>query len=54
MGKVRLLVDGQDVDLPARTADHHLLEPGRTALVVEIKDGVAVVTSVPLLPKPQA
>lgn len=51
LGKVRLLVDGQDVDLPARTSDPHLIEPGRQALVVEVQDGVAIVTSVPQLPK---
>lgn len=43
-GKVRVEVGGQDVDLPARTLDPGRIERGARAMVVEIKDGVAVVT----------
>lgn len=46
LGKVRVEVDGQDVDLPARTMDDRLLAPQQQVLVVEIKDGVAQVTSI--------
>ena len=50
LGKVRVLVDGQDVDLLARTSDPHALLPGQTALIVEVDDGVAVVTPLARLP----
>lgn len=45
-GKVRVEVGGQDVDLPARTLDPGRIERGTRAMVVEVKDGVAVVTPV--------
>jgi hypothetical protein len=44
LGKVRLLVDGQYVDLPARTRDALRLEPKQGVIVVEVVDGVAEVT----------
>ncbi len=50
-GKVRLLVGGQDVDLPARTMDPGRMERGSKAMVVEVKNGVAVVTPVALRAK---
>lgn len=46
LGKVRVQVDGQDVDLPARTQDEALLGIRERVLVVSVKDGVAEVTSV--------
>lgn len=45
-GKVRVQVGGQDVDLPARTLDRGSLARGSTALVVEVRGGVAVVTPI--------
>lgn len=44
-GKVRVVVGGADVDLPARSADAQRLERGDVALVVNVKGGVATVTS---------
>ncbi|MCK6504547.1 hypothetical protein L6R53_14275 [Myxococcota bacterium] len=44
-GKVRVLIDGQDVDLPARTQDGRRLELREKVLVVSVRDGVAEVTS---------
>lgn len=45
-GKVRVVIDGQDVDLPARTGDDRTLELKQQVLVVRVVDGVAEVTSV--------
>ncbi len=45
-GKVRVVIDGQDVDLPARTKDDRTLELKQQVLVVRVVDGVAEVTSV--------
>ena len=45
-GKVRVQVDGQDVDLVARTQDEHRLELKEQVLIVQIVDGVAEVTSI--------
>lgn len=44
-GKVRVLIDGQDVDLPARTQDGRRLELREKVLVVSVHDGIAEVTS---------
>ena len=44
LGKIRVVVGGQDLDLPARTQDERRIERGESALVVEVRDGVAVVT----------
>lgn len=49
-GKVRVQFGGQDVDLPARTQDHGSIERGQTALVVEVRGGVAMVTPLRQLP----
>ena len=43
-GKVRALVDGQSVDLLARSLDEGLLDRGEKVLVVDLKDGTALVT----------
>ncbi len=47
MGKVRILVDGQHVDLPARTQCEDTMERDEKALIVTVDDGVAYVTPVP-------
>jgi hypothetical protein len=44
LGKVRLLIDGQYVDVPARTRDAHKLGLKQSVIVVEVIDGVAEVT----------
>lgn len=49
-GKVRVVLGGQDVDLMASTQDRHRLERGSRALVVEVRQGVAVVTPLRALP----
>ncbi len=46
LGKVRVVIDGQDVDLPARTGDGALLGVREEVLVVGVSDGVAEVTAV--------
>lgn len=46
LGKVRLLIDGQYVDLPARTQDERSLNRGEVALVVQVEEGVAQVTPI--------
>ena len=46
-GKVRVVVDEQHIDLPARTQSGQLIERGHTALVLQIEDGVANITPVP-------
>lgn len=43
IGKIRLRVDGQDVDLPANTRESTPLQTGTPALVVDVQDGVAEV-----------
>ena len=43
-GKIRALVDGQSVDLLAQSLDDGLLERGEKVLVVDLKDGTALVT----------
>ncbi|MBN1335175.1 MAG: hypothetical protein JXB39_04385 [Deltaproteobacteria bacterium] len=45
MGKVRLSVEGQYVDLPATTRDAELLPLKTRVIVVDLKDGVADVTA---------
>lgn len=47
VGKVRVTVGGQDVDLMARSSDGVRLEPRQRVLVVGVDDGVAEVTSLP-------
>ncbi len=46
VGKVRALVDGQAVALLARTGDDALLPRREPVLVVDVQDGVAVVTAI--------
>jgi membrane protein implicated in regulation of membrane protease activity len=48
LGKVRLMLDGQYVDLPARTQCKELISRGNKVLVVDVSDGVADITSVPI------
>ena len=43
-GKIRTLVGGQTVDLLASSLDEHSLERGSKVLIVDIKDGIAMVT----------
>lgn len=45
LGKIRLTHQGQIVELPARTSEDRLLERKEPVLVVEIRDGVAEITS---------
>lgn len=45
-GKVRVQIDGQDVDLLARTQDERALNPREKVLIIGVNDGVAEVTSV--------
>ncbi len=47
MGKVRVLMDGQMVDLPATTQCEDLMGRDEKALVVHVEDGVAHITPVP-------
>ena len=47
MGKVRVLLDGQMVDLPAMTQADDIIERDEKALVVHVEDGVAHITPVP-------
>jgi len=47
LGKVRVATGGGDVDLPARTQDGRPIPVRETVLVVDVKDGVAQVTSLP-------
>ena len=46
-GKIRLLVDGQHVDLFARTKCDELIERKANVLVVDITDGMSNVTTLP-------
>lgn len=46
-GKIRLRVDGQYVDLPARTRCEAVIDRNQKALVVHLEDGVAQITPVP-------
>jgi hypothetical protein len=46
-GKVRILMDGQHVDLIARTSCEDTMERNETTLVVSVDDGVANITPVP-------
>ncbi len=47
MGKVRVVLDGQTVDLPATTQCDEIIEREAKALVLQIEDGVAQITPVP-------
>ena len=47
MGKVRILMDGQHVDLPARTQCEDTMERDQKALIVSMNEGVAQITPVP-------
>ena len=47
MGKVRVLLDGQMVDLPATTRAEETIERDAKALVLQVEDGVAHITPVP-------
>ena len=47
MGKVRSVVDGQHVDLPARTRCEDIMNREEKALIVSVDDGVAEITPVP-------
>lgn len=46
LGKVRVVIDGQTVDLMARTSDGRMLDIRDKVLVVQVDDGVAEVTSI--------
>ena len=48
MGKVRLLLDGQYVDLPARTQSKDMIERDNKVLVVDVSEGVADITPLPV------
>jgi membrane-bound ClpP family serine protease len=50
-GKIRALVDGQSVDLLARSLDEGLIERGEKVLVVDLHDGTALVTRLRQLPE---
>ncbi len=45
-GKVRVQIDGQDVDLLATTQDEKVLNLREKVLIIRVQDGVAEVTSV--------
>ena len=45
---VRLMVDEQYIDLPARTQCEQLIERSEKALVLQVEDGVATITPVPV------
>jgi hypothetical protein len=47
LGKVRISMEGPDIDLPAITRDEGTLAIQTRVLVVAVRDGVAEVTSVP-------
>ena len=47
LGKVRIVVDGQHVDLPARTRCEDTMNREEKALIVSVDDGVAEITPVP-------
>lgn len=47
-GKIRLMVDEQYIDLPARTQCERLIEREEKALVLQVEDGVATITPVPV------
>jgi len=47
MGKVRILMDGQHVDMPARTQCEDTMERDQKALIVSMNEGVAQITPVP-------
>ena len=47
MGKVRVILDGQTVDLPATTQAEDLIEREAKALVLQVEGGVAQITPVP-------
>ncbi len=47
MGKIRIMMDGQHVDLPAQTGCEDTMNRDEKALVVSVDDGVAQITPVP-------
>jgi len=47
MGKIRLRLDEQYIDLPARTQSETTLHRDEKALVLKVKDGIALITPVP-------
>ena len=47
-GKIRLMVDEQYIDLPARTQCEQLIERSEKALVLQVEDGVATITPGPV------
>ena len=50
-GKIGLSVSGQYMELPARTSDGVPIEAKQKVLVVSVEEGVATVTSIPVLPE---
>lgn len=48
VGKVRVLLDGQHVDLPARTQGDTTMNRNGKALVLSVEQGVAEITPVPI------
>ena len=47
IGKVRVLLDGQMVDLPAKTQADDIIQRDEQVLVVHVEEGVAHITPVP-------
>jgi hypothetical protein len=48
LGKVRVTVDGQHIDLPARTQGDTTMNRNGKALVLSVDDGIANITPVPI------
>jgi hypothetical protein len=48
LGKIRIIVDGQFVDLTAKTQCEALIPRGQKALVINLDNGIANITPVPL------
>jgi membrane protein implicated in regulation of membrane protease activity len=51
MGKIRIEVDGPDVDMLARTREQEEIPIGSTVLVITVQDDVAEVIPMPTLPE---
>ena len=48
VGKIRVTVDGQHIDLPARTQGESTMNRNGKALVLSVDDGIADITPVPI------
>ena len=51
LGKIRIAVDGPDVDMLARTREEQEISTGSTVLVITVVDDVAEVIPMPTLPE---